>query len=90
MGDAYTEAFFSGHEPTSLTSARQVVPIVTELVRPRSVVDVGCGHGTWLAAFQECGITDLTGIDGPWVKTAGSADQRNPISVLRPCATVRA
>ena len=37
--------------------------------RPGFVVDVGCGHGTWLAAFQECGITDLTGIDGPWVKT---------------------
>jgi SAM-dependent methyltransferase len=69
VGNSYTDAFFTERDDSSLTSARQVVPIVIDLLRPRSVVDVGCGHGTWLAAFQECGITDLTGIDGPWVKT---------------------
>jgi SAM-dependent methyltransferase len=68
VGNPYTEVFFTERDESSLASAREVVPIVVDLVRPRSVVDVGCGHGAWLAAFQECGITDLTGIDGPWVK----------------------
>jgi SAM-dependent methyltransferase len=69
VGNPYTEVFFTERDDSSLASARRVVPIVVDLVRPKSVVDVGCGHGTWLAAFQECGLTDLTGIDGPWVKT---------------------
>jgi len=37
------------------------------LVRPQSVVDVGCGVGNLLKAFADQGVTDLLGIDGPWV-----------------------
>lgn len=44
-----------------------VVPIVLELIRPSSVVDVGCGLGEWLVAFQECGVDDIFGIDGEYV-----------------------
>ncbi|MCY2924871.1 MAG: methyltransferase domain-containing protein, partial [Planctomycetota bacterium] len=32
-----------------------------------SVVDIGCGVGTWLRAFSECGVGDFLGIDGPHV-----------------------
>jgi SAM-dependent methyltransferase len=45
-----------------------VVPLVVELVSPRSVVDVGCGSGVWLQAFRDAGIDDVCGIDGPWVE----------------------
>jgi SAM-dependent methyltransferase len=69
MNHAYMQPFFAAQGPSSLTSAREVVPIVIDLIRPRSVIDIGCGHGTWLAAFQECGVTDLFGVDGSWVKT---------------------
>jgi SAM-dependent methyltransferase len=41
-----------------------------DLVSPRSVLDVGCGVGTWLLAFQENGIQDLAGIDGDHVRAA--------------------
>ena len=34
------------------------------LLRPRSVVDVGCGTGTWLKAFEEHGVSDFFGVDG--------------------------
>src|SRR5262245_22788740 len=40
----------------SRRSAEQVVPLVLELIRPRSVIDVGCGTGSWLAVFQEAGV----------------------------------
>ena len=28
------------------------------------VLDVGCGIGTWLKAFEECGVKDYLGLDG--------------------------
>ena len=31
---------------------------------PSSVLDVGCGTGTWLRAALDCGLTDVLGIDG--------------------------
>jgi SAM-dependent methyltransferase len=38
-----------------------------DMVRPQSVVDVGCGVGTWLAEFQARGVSDILGIDGDYV-----------------------
>ncbi len=38
-----------------------------ELLAPRSVVDVGCGTGSWLAAFQKRGVSEILGLDGAWV-----------------------
>jgi len=52
----------------SLRAARQVVPEVVSLVNPRSVVDVGCGIGTWLSVFRERGVADVLGIDGSYVQ----------------------
>lgn len=44
-----------------------MVPLVMDLIEPRSVVDVGCGLGSWLAEFIEQGIEDVVGVDGPGV-----------------------
>jgi len=44
-----------------------IVPLVVERLRPRSVVDVGCGLGTWLSVFLENGVADVTGVDGDYV-----------------------
>lgn len=49
------------------TASREVVPIVMELTRPQSVVDVGCGLGTWLAVFGEAGVPDVVGVDGDYL-----------------------
>ena len=76
----------------SLESARVVVPLVVEAVSPRSVVDVGCGIGSWLVAFQEAGVEDVLGVDGPWVDPAQLlfpqerfvvADLREPLDLGR-------
>lgn len=37
-------------------------------MRARSVIDVGCGIGTWLQAFAKNGVERLQGVDGAYVK----------------------
>jgi SAM-dependent methyltransferase len=64
MTTPYGAAFFDAQREGSRRSARQIVPLVVDLVRPRHVVDVGCGTGSWLAAFRECGVEDIWGVDG--------------------------
>lgn len=44
-------------------SAFTIAPIVTDLLHPASVVDVGCGEGWWLAAFA-AGGSQVLGVDG--------------------------
>jgi SAM-dependent methyltransferase len=63
----YNDDFFELIEAGSLRSARRVIPEVLRLTQAKSVVDFGCGVGTWLAAVQECGIEDVVGIDGTYV-----------------------
>ena len=46
------------------------MPIVIDLLQPASVLDVGCGEGTWLSEFVRRGVTDVIGIDGPHVSQA--------------------
>jgi len=48
----------------SRLSADVIMPLVLQQTGARSVVDVGCGVGTWLAACTVLGITDYLGIDG--------------------------
>jgi SAM-dependent methyltransferase len=46
---------------------REVVPIILSITNPKSVLDVGCGIGTWLKVFEEHGIADYLGVDGSYV-----------------------
>lgn len=63
----YDSDFYQDQVGGSLQSAREVVPVVLTLVQPRSVVDVGCGMGTWLSVFRENNINDVIGLDGNYV-----------------------
>lgn len=62
----YSENFFENRED-SLRSARAVAPLILEWIHPKRVIDVGCGVGSWLKAFSENGIDDVTGVDGDYV-----------------------
>jgi len=66
----YDDAFFNNQEQGSAQSARVIVPIVVRLLNPKSVIDIGCGRGTWLFAFQENGVKTIKGLDGQWVDTS--------------------
>lgn len=49
------------------SSAAVILPLVLELIQPRSVVDVGCGDGVWLEALQDREV-DVLGLDGEWAR----------------------
>lgn len=66
--DLYDRHYFESERDNASVSSSQIVPIVFELVRPKSVVDVGCGTGAWLARFREFGAKEILGIDGSWVE----------------------
>jgi SAM-dependent methyltransferase len=63
----YDREFYEFHSNGSLQSARIVVPIVLAHFEITSVIDIGCGIGTWLKAFREYGVKDIFGVDGPHV-----------------------
>ncbi|MDA1316109.1 MAG: class I SAM-dependent methyltransferase [Acidobacteria bacterium] len=60
----YSPEFYRRLRGPASDAAHQIVPWLVESLRPSSVVDVGCGSGTWLRAFDELGVHDLLGIDG--------------------------
>ena len=46
----------------------EVVPWLMHRVRPGSVLDVGCGTGTWLKVFSDNRVMDYLGIDSDEVQ----------------------
>ena len=63
----YTKSFYEQMRDGAVRSAEAVVPLVLELLPVRSVLDVGCGDGSWLSVFQKLGVDDILGIDGEYV-----------------------
>src|SRR5215475_776013 len=49
---------------STLDAPQVVLPLVFEGNTPNSLLDVGCGQGTWLKAARDLGIRDVLGIDG--------------------------
>ena len=67
MDSLYNADFFREKRESASSSAAVVVPLAMELVKPQSVVDVGCGTGAWLAAFRSAGVERIVGIDGDYI-----------------------
>jgi len=72
----YTTDFYAGQSGDSYQGALGVLPRVFDLCRPASVIDVGCGVGTWLAAALELGAKRAVGLEGAWVTPAQLRDRR--------------
>jgi SAM-dependent methyltransferase len=62
----------------NLTAPNEVVPLLVKMFKPRSVLDVGCGIGTWLKSFSASGVSDILGVDGDYV------DQNLLFQYIRP------
>jgi SAM-dependent methyltransferase len=63
----YSPEFYENFAEGAASSAAVVVPLLDELIAPRSVLDVGCGAGIWLAEWQRRG-TAIAGIDGAYAR----------------------
>lgn len=63
----YDVNFYKGQKDISKQSAEEIVPMLSNMFQPKSIADVGCGVGTWLAVWERMGINDLLGIDGDYV-----------------------
>lgn len=59
---AHFEPEMYGWDPRP--SATAISRLLFELLQPRSVIDVGCGIGAFVAAFVNHGVEDVLGIDG--------------------------
>ena len=64
---AYSTSYYEGLKEDSAVSAREVVPLLLGLIPAKSVVDVGCGSGTWAQAYSQAGC-EVLGIDGDIVQ----------------------
>lgn len=60
---SYSAGYYQRLKEDSALSAREVVPLLLRLFAPKTVVDVGCGSGTWTRVYKEAGAQVL-GIDG--------------------------
>ena len=64
----YDSAYFRVKAAGERTSAEVIVPLLMSLLEPRSVCDIGCSQGIWLAVFKEHGVERVVGIDGDYVE----------------------
>lgn len=78
----------------NLNSPTIIVPYLVDTFKPASVIDVGCGIGTFLHVFKEQGVKDVLGIDGKWVNKEQlyisneeflEANLEEPIKINRTC-----
>jgi 2-polyprenyl-3-methyl-5-hydroxy-6-metoxy-1,4-benzoquinol methylase len=67
----YDKKFFTNTIKFEKSSAKAVVDILVKYFKPRSVVDIGCGCGIYLAEFAKRGI-EILGYDGSPAALANS------------------
>ena len=58
-----TVSYKHAHSPHSVVGARAALSKIFHNIQPGSLLDVGCGTGTWLKAANQLGVFDLHGID---------------------------
>lgn len=66
LANLYDNGFYAEQIDGSYRSAKKFVDILSNVFVPSSVVDLGCGRGTWLKAFIEQGASKAVGLDGAW------------------------
>lgn len=56
------------HYDDAESSALVIIQETMKIINPKSVVDVGCGDGTWLSVFQKMKVKDFIGIDAYYIQ----------------------
>lgn len=80
----YDKNFYDNQIEGSLSSARSVVPFVYKLYKPKTVIDIGCGVGTWASVFSDYKC-DVSGVDGDYVpRNQVMIDNYIPLDISEP------
>ncbi len=66
MSKNYTSEFYKDILAGSKRSAEIILPLVFSEIKPKSVVDIGCGSGAWLSIAKKNNISDVLGLDGDY------------------------
>jgi SAM-dependent methyltransferase len=64
---SYDDSFFRYVNSSATQAARCILPLLLREFPVRSVLDVGCGQGAWLAVWRQLNVHDVLGIDGSYV-----------------------
>jgi len=64
----YSDSFFDWVDVGACRSARRLLPFLRNGLEVNSVVDVGCGTGSWLSEWSGIGVTQILGVDGNYVR----------------------
>ncbi|MEB2778311.1 hypothetical protein SYJ56_23575 [Algoriphagus sp. D3-2-R+10] len=65
----YNESFYKSRNSNTKDSAIQVLSLLFKYISPKSMVDFGCGVGTWIKTGQELGVNKILGLEGNWLDT---------------------
>lgn len=60
--------FYEDRDRITRQAAKTIIPLVLELVPAQSVIDLGCGVGTWLSVYQQLGVQQVYGVESMEVK----------------------
>lgn len=72
----YPSDFYQNRRVHTAHAARRILAALPPALPRRSVADIGCGTGTWLAAALADGAETAFGIEGAWVTPAMLDDTR--------------
>lgn len=82
---SYSRNFYQTLNEGVKRSAEIIVPLVLDVVKPQSVIDIGCGTGTWLSVFQKYGVEDILGFDlTVSLEVAEHLEADFPLSIVHP------
>ncbi len=84
INERYNQAFYENQVAGSSSSASAILESLFEHYQPHSMLDIGCGRGTWLASAEKLGVSILHGIDGPWNKASDLLSKKiafNPVDM---------
>lgn len=59
----YNKKFYINEDKHANRSAQKIIPILKSNITISSVLDVGCGTGSWLSIWLKSGIQNILGVD---------------------------
>lgn len=65
----YQDNFYKSRNSDTESSAFEILSFLFSYFKPFSMVDFGCGVGTWLNTAKKLGVNEILGIEGVWLNT---------------------